>query len=282
MDNYIQKDNDIVEQYRKENKLPRSLNFENGRITPSDIEKLIPIIAIPFDDEIIDYNKEQGFSSKGIHYLIQLNRLQQVFGHTHVKIETANKEQMQISTDGYGSKMDVTIKIGNYRDYIDSNNKPNSNFVPLYIVEGIGWGTGNNLGTSEKNAMANGIKDALSKMGMLRYLYCSEESLEIDGKLFDTSEMRTIELLDMPIFSKGAIYMKVNAKDTETDEEVEAIIYRVNEMNGEHHKNMINLIESKRPILKKGSVLEIECKTGSYSGRKQYIILNVNRKNSRI
>ncbi len=287
MSDFLLIDNKFIEEKRKELNLPKPVDFEGGRLAPEDVEKLMPLALLPFDESSIDKGNSNGFSSKGINYILQLNRLQQVFGVTHVKIEhtvverkTVEKEDKQ---DMYYYKVYVVIKIGNYTIYSNSDNVPDSNFVPYYITEGIGWAGAVNEGTAEKSARANGIKEALKNMGMLRYLYLMDDDTADDNSSTSSSGFNkgvdgTIELLeDAIIYPSGTIFMKAKAKDRENNRDIELLVYRKNNFNEKRHKEMVDMLEANKNLLKKGKVLNIDYIENLYYDKLQYIVQNIKK-----
>jgi hypothetical protein len=287
MSDFLTIDNELIEKKRTELNLPKPIDFEGGRLKPEDVEKLMPLVLLPFDENFIDKGNSSGFSSKGINYILQLNRLQQVFGVTHVKLEhtviekkTVEKDEKQ---DMFYYKVYVVIKIGNYTIYSNSDNVPDSNFVPYFITEGIGWAGAVNEGTAEKNARANGIKEALKNMGMLRYLYLNDDSNENDddnssSSGFNKGTEGTVELLeDATIYSSGTVFMKCRAKDTEKNKEIEVIVYRKNNFNEKRHKEMVEMLEANKVHLRKGKVLYVDYLENMYYDKLQYVIQNIRK-----
>jgi hypothetical protein len=283
MNDILKIDNDLVEAKRKELGLLKPIDFENGRLNPDDVEKLMPLVLLPFDQSAIEQGKSSGFASKGINYNLQFNRLQQVFGVTHVKVEhtvvekkTVEKEDKQ---DMYYYKVYTSIKIGNYTLYTNSDNTPDSNFVPYYITEGVGWAGAVNEGTAEKNARANGIKEALKNMGMLRYLYLNDDDDDnMSSSGYKKGIEGTVELMSDPVFySNGTIFMKCKARDVDKDKEIELIVYRNNSLNEKPHKEMVDMLEFNKQLLKRGKLLKIDYLESLYYDKLQYIVQNVKK-----
>lgn len=279
--NLLEVDREIVDKARKEMGLPSPIEFENGRLDHVLIEKLLPLALLPFDEDAIEKGdlSSGGFTSKGVSHSLQLNRLQDVFGTTHIKIEHSVEEKRfeESQKEGrqgmYYYKVYVTIHIGNYTIYTDVTCKPFSNFVPYYTIDGIGWAGAITEGTAEKNAVANGIKDALSRMGMLRYLYAvkKENRKAVRGTL--KKEPVEIKLLEDPAFDiSDRLFLKGKAIDVKTGEQIEVLIYKENTYNKEEHENMINLLSEHKKGLVAGKELKIDGKETVYQGQKQYII----------
>jgi hypothetical protein len=277
-------DNDMVEKKREEMKLPKPAEFDKGRINIEEIEKFIELAIVEFDENCIGSSSNGGFSAKGVDYKIQLNRLQQVFGRSHVKVEHSVTETKTVGGEGekkdmFYYKVYTEIKIGNYTLYTNKDNAMDSNFVPVYITDGIGWAGAVNEGTAEKNARANGFKEACKNMGMLRYLYINEE--EDDGEPsggFVKGIEGNVELIaDATIYQTGALFLKARAKDVSSDKEIELIVYRNNSMNEKAHKEMIDSLEAYKNVLKRGKPLKIEYIEKNYQGKPQYIVQAVKK-----
>ena len=73
------------------------------------MEKLMVLLALPFDDRVIDKGRNSGFETIGINYNLQLNRLQNVFGVTHVKIEHEVKDKRLLRTI-IGAQLRIIVK----------------------------------------------------------------------------------------------------------------------------------------------------------------------------
>lgn len=289
MCDYIKIDNELIDKERGKHKLPKPVEFEGGMLSQELVEKLMVLLALPFDDRVIDKGRNSGFETIGINYNLQLNRLQNVFGVTHVKIEHEVKDKKAVENDNrrtvtHYCKVYVTIKIGNYVAYNNADNKPDTNFVPFYISEGIGWAGAANEGTAEKSARANGIKEALKGMGMLRYLYIDAENEDDAGDSgYGSGEMRGVELLaDAVINNRGPIFMKCDAKDLDNEKAVELIVYRENSYNKEQHAKMVSMLEQHRDLLKKGKKLNVLCFEKLYKGNLQYIVNGIKKANGEV
>ncbi len=120
MNTILKMEKETIENERKKLGVPHPIDFEEGRITPKDIEKLMPLALMPFSEEAVKTSHVNGFVSKGISYDLYLNRLQEVFGYTHVKLEHRLKEEITKPSKDTNKdsmiycKVYVTIKIGNY------------------------------------------------------------------------------------------------------------------------------------------------------------------------
>lgn len=285
MADIMEQDNGLIDIARKSAELPKPIDFENGRIDHIMVENLIPLLHLPFDDKAIEEGGMGGFRSKGVPYGLQLNRLQYVFGTSHVLIEHrvdgTRYENGNIDDNGdekkgmYYCKVKVFVKIGNWTFYTDNNNMPCSNFVTYYQApEGIGFGGGINEGAAEKNAVANGVKDSLSKMGMLRsmHLECDDN----DGPKRSNGASGTVELTEVPtIFSSGALFLKGKAKDKATGDAIDIIVYRDNNRNPDEHSAMVKLLNDYKSGLVAGKELAIVYRKNEYQGNPQYVINKV-------
>jgi len=274
-------DSDIINKARKEKGLPKPSEFDEGRLKPEDIEGLIDLAITPFDESFIDGGNNNGFSSKGINYNVQLNRLQQVFGTSHIKIEHSVVEKKEVEKEEKQNmiyyKTYVMIKIGNYTNYINSSNAPDSNFVSYYTTEGIGWSGAINEGTAEKNSRANGIKEALKNMGMLRYLYLDSDDNDNSSSSYGNSKTTVVLTEDPNIYDSGVLFLKSKAKDLSQNKEIELIIYRNDNYNEEEHKKMISILDKNKEHLIEGKKLNIEYREKMYKDNMQYVIKNINK-----
>lgn len=303
--NLLEIDKEIINKYREEHELPAPCDFELGRIDHVLVEKLMPLIKLEFDIKAVESTRVDGFNAKGVSASLLEARLQEVFGTSHIKVEhrvvehgyienSDNKpvkedddsDESEDSIDENDSqeasptkpkkglhyyKVYVVVKIGNWTFYSDNNGKPDTNFVTYYQVEGIGYGRAINVGTAEKNALANGKKEAFRNMGMLRYLYIEE-----DNKKPIAGDQTTIELMENPNMpSSGTLFLKCKAKDLQNDKEVVAIIYRENKYNAEGHKKMIDMLTEHKTGLVKGKKMNINYKRSSYLNEEQYQILSI-------
>ncbi|NBI07644.1 hypothetical protein [Senegalia massiliensis] len=280
MSDILETDIKFIEDKRKDLNLPKPQDFEEGRIKPEDIEKLLELVKLPFKEGSTS-NSYTGYSSKGIKYLLQLNRLQQIFGNTHIKIEHKVIDKKLVESkdpnknDMYYYKTYVEIQIGNYTLYTDSDNIPKTNFVSYYTVEGIGWGKAVDEGTAEKNSKTNGIKDVCKYMGMLRDIYLQDND-DSDSN-YNEGLQGEIQLLSQPnIYPSGTIYLKSTAKDINKNKNIEIIIYRNNNYNEKEHKSMIQMLEKNRTHLIKGKNLKVNYLENKYQNREQYIIQKIN------
>lgn len=274
MADIIKIDNELIEAERKLLQLAKPTEFESFRITPELIEKLFPLVVLPFDNSAINTGHTNGFVTKGVHHDIQYNRLQQIFGAQHILKEHNVIESYEVSNDKstmYYYKVYVTISIGNFTLYTNiQTGKPESAFVTYYKAEGIGWSGANNKGTAEKNALANGTKEALRSMGMLRYLYIEENDDEVENTNLKETD---IEFIDDPkILEGGAIFLSGLVRDLNDNSEVNIIIYRDNKFNNEEHRKMIETLNNFRKALVKGKVLTVNYTSTIYKGKDQYII----------
>lgn len=276
-------DREFIEKKRKELKLPTPVDFEQDRITPDLIEKLMELIRLPFDSKAIEVGKGKkgGFKSKGVPYLLQLDRVQQVMGTSHVKIEHELVEVETVLSNEpdkapmHYCKVYVTLKIGNYTFYVDSTNKPDASFVPYYVVSGIGYDGNTKKGTAEKSALANGLKDCFTKMGMLRELYLEEDDDGSNGKKGSDKEevSKTIQLISDPnFFQTGIFVFKVLCKDVDDGKEVEALMYRESRQNPDEHKEMVEKFLQGKDRFAKGITVKVLCKEQEYQGKAQYIV----------
>src|SRR5690554_777023 len=156
---------------------------------------MLELVKLPFDDSVIEKkNIDTGYVSRGVPYQLQLNRLQEVFGNTHIKIEHQVVEEYAPPVEEgkvqmFYYRVYVTISIGNYTLYVDGD-VPKCDFISYYQEKGIGYAGHFKKGTAEKNALSNGIKDALRNIGMLRYLYINdsdEDNASSDYGYLETS-----------------------------------------------------------------------------------------------
>src|SRR6056297_2669543 len=217
----LKKDNEMIEKARKERNLPKPSEFKDGRINPSDIEGLLSLVVLPFDEEAVGKGNKSGFNSIGVNYNIQLNRIQQVFGISHVKVKHEVVEKKEVEKEDKNNmiyyKTYVTVMIGNYTTYTNSNNKPDGNFVHYYDTTGTVWSGAINEGTAEKNSRANGIKEALRNMGMLRDLYLDNDDSDNSESSYSVSSTMVVLLEDPALNDSGVLFMKSKAKDLAKD-----------------------------------------------------------------
>lgn len=281
----LQLDKEIIDNARKERNLPIPTEFENGRLDQVLIEKLLPLALLPFHEKAIEENEAIGFVAKGVSYALQLNRLQEIFGTSHIKLEhsVVEKRFEESSKEGkqgmHYYKVYLTIHIGNYTIYTDVAGKPFSNFVPYYTVNGIGWAGAINEGSAEKNAVANGIKDALSEMGMLRYLYTVKKNGKGNSSASTGKNAVTVKLSEIPSFNPTEkLFLKGKAVEIETGESIEVLIYKENGYNKEEHAKMIALLTEHKQGLVKGKEMKIDGKETTYHGQKQFIINKIYNK----
>ncbi len=292
MSELISSEQQILNEYREKNDLPKPVDFEEGRIDPKLSEKLMPMVSLPFDDKAVKENNGMGFKSKGVSASLQEFRLQEVFGKSHIRIEreiitnrfqeSQEEEIDEVNNDEKERKktkskkgmyyylVEVIIKIGNYTPYADKvSGKPDSSFVTYYEERGSGFAGGISEGIALKSAIANGKKDAFSNMGMLRYLH-----IENDTNKTDTfGENANVVLLEKPIFyDSGTIFMKGKAKDTDTEKEIMLVIYRENKFNKEAHKEMVELLDKNKDRLVKNKSLNIIYLYKDWHGEDQYIV----------
>lgn len=271
-------DNKFIEGKRKEMNLPNPCEFENRRISQQQVSELIPLLLQPFDELAIRINSDKGFEAKGVPLPLQLNRLYQVFGVEHVHFEHSVVEQeipaSEVDKGKYYYKVYVTLKIGNWTQYVNAvTNEPMSKFLEYYSVVGVGSSSHASRGTAEKSAVANGKKECLKNMGLLSYLYVSDEDGDNDDFYTSSLPLAKIELLDRPYINDiGTVYLKVRARDIDKDEEVEAIVYKENQMNKEEHQKMIQVLKKYQSSLVEGKVIQVEYREKEYSGKMQYII----------
>lgn len=305
-------DNELVEDKRKELKLKKPTEFENGRITPEDVENLMVLAQLPFCEEAVQEGKAKGrgFKSRGVSYALQLNRLQRIFGNTHVRIfhnvvesaevlndkkfdfdydngivvenETVNEQGSEVSKKKisimYYYKTYVTLQIGNYTIYTDTSHKPDSNFVVYYEVTGIGWAGANNKGTAEKNSVADGMKSCFKTMGMLRELYLEDDD-ESNKPQVSNLYTTKIELLEKPtIYENGSMFFKCRVKDITTGNPVTAIIYKSSRQNAKSHEELVNNIKNNADKIVKGKTFTVQYKENNYQGQIQYNIFNLTSK----
>ena len=290
----LQRDKELVAKERERLNAPKPTDFENGRITPEDVTKLIPLLQIPFDEGAVIRRERGDFVSKGVPLSLQLTRLFEVFGANHisfehkvVELETVKREG---KTDMLYYKVYEKLSIGNWTIYVSPENKPCSTFQSYYEVEGIGFGGHTSKGTAEKNAVANGKKECMKNLGVLAYLYLegdySSDISNEDTELYEEVEElfskastypRTkLVLLDTPnMTEKGSIFLKGKAKDTQdSDKEVEIIIYRENPQLKEDHNTMIEALRTYKSGLVAGKELQVEYKEGNV-GRPQYVVRRI-------
>lgn len=280
-------DENLIEKEREKLNLPKPIEFEKGRITPDIIDKLMALLLIPFDDSAIKTGYGNGYKTIGVPYDLQYNRLQIVFGRQHIKkehrvVDIEDVPGIDNKSPMYYFKVYVNIHIGNYTFYTDSNNEPYSKFITYYQADGIGWAGATTKGTAEKSAVANGIKDALRNIGMLRYLYVeldedtSKLDVNTDDAVIPTGETTTIELLNNPIISElGTIFLRGKAKDLKLEKIIDIIIYAKNPLNQKEHSVMIETLNNYKKNLITGQKLNVEYKQTLYQGREQYIIQKV-------
>jgi hypothetical protein len=277
----LKKDIEMIEKVRKEKNLPKPSEFKDGRINPSDLEKLLSLAVLPFDEKAVGEGRKSGFNSRGVNYNIQLNRIQQVFGTSHVKVNHEVVEKKEVENE---DKMDmiyyktyVTVMIGNYTTYTNSDNKPDGNFVPYYDTTGIGWAGAVNEGTAEKNSRANGIKEALKNMGMLRDLYLDGDDNDNSGSSY-SNRSTTVTLIEDPtIYDSGVLFMKSKAKDLAQNKEIEVIIYRNNDYNEEEHNEMIEMLNKNKKYLVEGKKLKVEYREKIYNDNMQYVVYKIKK-----
>src|SRR5690606_11091852 len=131
----LTRDNELIEKERERLRLHKPTEFEKGRLDPILVEKLLPLVQLPFDKKVIKERKQNGFKSKGVPYKLQINRLQQIFGLSHILIEhkvisQAYKENSDPTKMGlYYFKVYVALRIGNWTMYNDTtNNRPDRSF----------------------------------------------------------------------------------------------------------------------------------------------------------
>jgi hypothetical protein len=277
----LRKDNEMIEKARKENNLPKPSDFKDGRINPSDIERLLALVVLPFAEDAVDKGDKSGFKSIGVNYNIQLNRIQQVFGISHVKVSHEVVEKKEVEKEDKNNmiyyKTYVTVMIGNYTTYTNSDNKPDANFVHYYDTTGIGWAGAINEGTAEKNSRANGIKEALKNMGMLRDLYLDNEDDDNSGSSYSNSSTMVVLQEDPTLFDSGMLFMKSKAKDLAEDKEIDLVIYRNNKYNEEEHNQMIEMLNQNSQHLVEGKKLKIEYKEKMYKDNMQYIVNKIKK-----
>lgn len=268
----------LIEGERVSKKLPSPSDFDNGLISGNDIENLIPLLMLPFDNSIINYGSNNGFKRKGISIDICINRLQQVFGYTHVQWHHKLIDSQNIN-NGYYTKIYIHVSIGNYIPYVDINsNVPSSRFVELYSIDGIGRGF-NSIDpiTSEKNAVSNGLKDALRKTGLLRYLYIDNDDNDDDTDVTNTFATKVQLKEPIKVNPNGNIILKARAIDLSNNNDIDVILYKENKSNPSHNK-VIDLILSFKNELYKDKIINITFIKSRYENRVQYIIQNLLRK----
>lgn len=298
----LEKDKELIAKERECLNAPKPTDFENGRITPEDVTKLIQLLQVPFEEGTVIRRERGDFVSKGVPQSLQLTRLFEVFGANHVSFEHKIVEfetvKREGKTDMHYYKVYVKLSIGNWTLYVNQDNKPCSTFQSYYEIEGIGFGGHTSKGTAEKNSVANGKKECMKNLGVLAYLYlegdyssdiCSED-IEIDEEaeaLFSkasTYPRTKLVLLDTPnMIDKGSIFLKGKAKDIQdSDKEVEIIIYRENPQLKEDHNTMIEALKTYKSGLVAGKELQVEYKEGNV-GRAQYVIRRIffNKSNSK-
>ncbi|MBO8160593.1 MAG: hypothetical protein H0Z24_03060 [Thermosipho sp. (in: Bacteria)] len=273
-------DNKMIEDKRKELKLPAPTEFENGRISPELIDKLMELLLLPFDESAVETGRDGGFTTKGVSYALQLNRVQKVFGPSHIKIEHRVDEYELVKNERDESKQPmhwfkvyVSLKIGNWTMYTDANNTPGSEFVTYYQVDGIGYAGAVKKGSAEKNAVANGLKDCFKTMGMLRYLYLDED--DSNDKSFGEKVTKVRLLEKVQINDSGTVRLKARAVDVNTGEEIDIIVYRENKRNPGEHQKMLEMLLQYKEHLVKGKELKVGYFESLYQGKKQYVINKV-------
>jgi len=284
-------DREVVNKYRKEHSLPNPTGFSDGdiqgRLTPELIDQLMPLLRLPFDQSAVEKGKSGGYKTKGVPYALQLARLQEVFGTSHIdilhEVVEEGKVEREDKSDVYYCEVVVTLRIGNYTFYIDStNNEPKSSFIPYYIVRGIGFEKASTTkGGAKKNAIANGMKDCFRTMGMLRYLYLDEDNDNDNkgtGNSSSNNEVVTqVVLSEKPtIYDNGALFMKCRAKDKANgNKEIVLIVYRNNQYNKEGHQQMIDLLKQHKDLLVANKELNITYRENDFNGELQYLVNKV-------
>lgn len=297
----------LLDDYREEKQIQKPSEFEKGRIDTVLIEKLLPMVSLPFDEKAINITNGTGFKAKGVKISLQENRLQQIFGNSHIKIEYSiideryaegdnvvdaeehlndisddEKKQQQSKTKKgmYYSRVKVDVKIGNYTYYTDTNGKPDTNFVTYYQEEGIGFGGGVTEGSALKNAIDNGKKDAFANMGMLRYLYLDINDKE--NKNNGLGDSANVVLIENPMFfDSGTMFMKCKAKDIDKNKEITLVVYRENKYNAEEHRKMVKMLSGNKSGLHQNKELSIIYKYSNWHGADQYLVNGIvtNNKN---
>jgi len=276
-------DKKLIDKKREELNLPKPTEFGDeetkGRITPELIDRLMPLLQLPFDQSAIDINNKNGYTTKGVNWALQEARLQEVFGHSHIDIQHTITDEGSYTgskdKELYYCKVLVTIRIGNYTFYIDStNNQPKSSFVTYYKVTGVGFAKDSpTKGGAEKNAIANGKKECFRQMGMLRYLYLDEDDDNNSGD--HNNNTSTIKLAEKPTFySSGSMYLKGKAINSD-NEKITIIVWKKDNANSDEHKKMIELLENHKDKLVEGKTLTVDYFVNEYNGEEQYVITKI-------
>lgn len=289
---YIESDLDLVNKYREKHNLKKPNDFEKGRIDPEILEKLMPVIQIALDDNEAgkEHNNIFNINDKPIS-LLEF-RIQEVFGITHIRIKHAvgekGYEEIKDGTKAnrkYYCKCYVTLEIGNWTLYTDTNGIPDAKFLPYFSSEGIGFGEGDNEGIAEKKALEDGKREIFKNIGMFRFWsekepyekepndkdeepnYTEKDSSTLHG------DRTTITLINSPaITPNGAIFLKGKAIDNNTGNEITVVIYKENKYNEQAHRNMVQMLNNNKSLLVKDKELNIIYKETTYNEEKQYVI----------
>jgi hypothetical protein len=276
----IKLDKNIIDEQRERLQLNSPLKFEKGRIDGDMIDKLIELVTLPFDASAITKDNTGDFVAKRVPYIIQLARMHEIFGPSHLKFEhtVAEFEEEKLTDNSiFHYKTYVTLKIGNYTPYIDYQGKPDSNFVTYYEASGIGYYNDKNRGTAEKNSFSNGAKECFKQMGMLRYLYAADDETPKPDV-----QIANVELLsNIIIYPTSTVYAKVAGRDIETDKTVELLVFRYNTMNIDQEKLTTTINEIKKQLVK-GSIVNIEYVQREYNGNIQYLIYKLQLEKGRM
>ncbi|MCT4662811.1 MAG: hypothetical protein N4A40_13190 [Tissierellales bacterium] len=261
-----------LEKLRTDNDLPKPIDFEKSRITSFDVERLLLLLREPFPEEEIEITKGDNFTSRNVKVMKQIDRVQKVFGSTHVNF-LYDREVDKLDS-GYLVRMGVEIQIGNHTDYEDSNGIPGSKFIPCFSAQGVGFSTCDDLKTAEKSARTDGIKHALKIMGIMRDDYLKE--YEIDDTLdYDYTE---VTISGDVKFSNGKnannkIFFLSDAIDNTTGEKVQLVLFKENKMN-KNHDNIKKFLSK----VKKGDIYLIGYTQKLYNSTQQYLIQDIKNK----